>query len=579
MRHADQDANNMNVIESVQTVIAAAPVPGHIAEQVENRDIAKAVEVAAIFDDTVLAMRHYNQPQAGRASGLTKMVLGSAGAALFGVCALFGASYLEVVKEKQETAAPTKRAPKSPIRDIATTGLLLYGIGGLLYGVHRASGERKENEFSIGSDAQATFPCDAQALPLVKFPLLRSTGTGYQVLFSDGMQGELRVSGQHTALSGLREQGVARPLADIPGAYALTLPQGGTLHLRHAQVEFMLRSVVSPRHMPAPLRVDWRAQGYTMGVLAGASLMLGLMFATPPDPKSLALDAFSNQALVAILVKAEEPKQDETPWLATQPKSEPTRSGGQASKGPSGKSRSPEMITSKDVHIMSKPGKSDPSLSREAAREVASTTGILQVLHSSNAFAGLRTAAVFGNDAKEALDGVAADVCGEGAACNPGMGLVGVGPGADGTGERTIGLGNFPTGNGPGNGPGKGGYRGPRLKEHIAAAPPQWTLGPPEVVGSLDREVIRRVIRGHMNEVKFCYEKELAHDASLSGRVVVKFTIASNGKVAASAVGDSTLPSLAAASCIARAVGRWEFPQPHGGIVGVSYPFVLKHAN
>jgi hypothetical protein len=30
--------------------------------------------------------------------------------------------------------------------------------------------------------------------------------------------------------------------------------------------------------------------------------------------------------------------------------------------------------------------------------------------------------------------------------------------------------------------------------------------------------------------------------------------------------------------CIAGAVRRWEFPKPEGGIVIVSYPFVLKAA-
>src|SRR5438067_335392 len=48
--------------------------------------------------------------------------------------------------------------------------------------------------------------------------------------------------------------------------------------------------------------------------------------------------------------------------------------------------------------------------------------------------------------------------------------------------------------------------------------------GDAQVRGSLDKEVIRRTIQRHLNEVKFCYERELQKQPSLSGKVIVQFT-------------------------------------------------------
>jgi outer membrane biosynthesis protein TonB len=61
--------------------------------------------------------------------------------------------------------------------------------------------------------------------------------------------------------------------------------------------------------------------------------------------------------------------------------------------------------------------------------------------------------------------------------------------------------------------------------------------------------------------------------------VTIQFTIAHTGIVAVSKVQKSTMGSPPVETCIARAVRRWKFPKPKGGgIVIVSYPFVLRAA-
>lgn len=102
-----------------------------------------------------------------------------------------------------------------------------------------------------------------------------------------------------------------------------------------------------------------------------------------------------------------------------------------------------------------------------------------------------------------------------------------------------------------------------------------------EVTGSLDREVITRVVRRHINEVRYCYERALSDEPLLSGRLTVSFVISPSGSVSVASIRDSTFPvsstTAAMNACVASAVRRWVFPTPvGGGIVTVNYPFVLN---
>lgn len=96
-----------------------------------------------------------------------------------------------------------------------------------------------------------------------------------------------------------------------------------------------------------------------------------------------------------------------------------------------------------------------------------------------------------------------------------------------------------------------------------------------EVDGALDRDVIRRIVRAHIGEVRYCYNEGLEHDPELAGRVVVSFVIGAEGKVTRSSADadfEGDVPD-----CIAKAVSGWLFPRPADGKdVAVKYPFVLE---
>jgi TonB family protein len=103
--------------------------------------------------------------------------------------------------------------------------------------------------------------------------------------------------------------------------------------------------------------------------------------------------------------------------------------------------------------------------------------------------------------------------------------------------------------------------------------------GTATVRGSLDKNIIRSVIREHISEVRDCYERQLARRPELAGQVQVKFTIGSTGDVVSSVLGHSDLAAPPVESCVVAAVRGWMFPPPQGGgIVIVTYPFKFSPA-
>jgi TonB family protein len=199
--------------------------------------------------------------------------------------------------------------------------------------------------------------------------------------------------------------------------------------------------------------------------------------------------------------------------------------------------------------------------------------GILGVLRSTQA---AQFADIFGRDSAvgNAEENILGNLVGSEFANGYGVGgwgVTGSGAGGGGVNLTTIGVGNYNTlgHDGYGHGPGIGGlgHRPPHKMTGV-------TTGIVTIRGSLDKEIIRRVVHLHMNEVKYCYDKELVRKAGLEGRLSVQFVISPLGQVLSSVMQSSTMGNLHVEKCVVDAVKRWEFPKPTGGgIAIVSYPF------
>jgi hypothetical protein len=276
-----------------------------------------------------------------------------------------------------------------------------------------------------------------------------------------------------------------------------------------------------------------------------------------------------SRTIIPFTIKAPEP--EPIPEALTERTGKGPGEAGKALAGKEGKMGNPNWKKPSGAYAIKGNGQ-DMHLGKAEAEAEARTKGILGVLAANQ---DSRFTSIFGRgtavgDAQEDVMGnlLAANI-GDGYGTG-GFGIVGTGPGGGGIGLATIGTGNFNTlgGRGYGHTPGFG-----EMRRHIAR-PPTVTQGTVTIRGSLDKEIIRRVVHLHMNEVKYCYDQELVRTTGLEGRISIQFIIATTGQVINSFVQSTTMNNARVESCVAGAVKRWDFPKPTGGgIAIVSYPF------
>jgi TonB family protein len=157
------------------------------------------------------------------------------------------------------------------------------------------------------------------------------------------------------------------------------------------------------------------------------------------------------------------------------------------------------------------------------------------------------------------------------------MALRGGGLGGGGTGKGVMfGAGELGTGVAGGKGLGKGGEglgnKGRATREAELALDGAGA----HVSGFLSREQINRVVQANRAAIKYCFESALQQNPRLQGAVHAHWRIDRQGNVATARVAKSTLGDAKVEGCILRQIKRWKFPEPDGGEVEVTYPFLLR---
>jgi len=158
-----------------------------------------------------------------------------------------------------------------------------------------------------------------------------------------------------------------------------------------------------------------------------------------------------------------------------------------------------------------------------------------------------------------------------------GLGLRGMDRGGGGE-ARTYGIGNVWS-RGRSNGEDGLGSGVQLTRDPSAKKPGPWIDSPPpEMTGSIDRDLVRQVIRSHVSQIRFCYESRLAVLPDLAGKVRVRFVIGGEGEVTQAGIDEGTTISDATLrTCVVSKVRGWLFPKPKGGGTAVvTYPFWLR---
>lgn len=379
--------------------------------------------------------------------------------------------------------------------------------------------------------------------------------------------------------------GEERELSDI------TLGAGIEASLELGDFRVLVREVKEGKRV-APRRsaVDRQPLFFIGGTMAVAGILLGLMALSPAHGMAMTGDRLDpNSRLVNYITEQAEFEEPEVEY-------EEAASGGeegQQAEGEEGAMGDVESTEQNNAYAIE--GDATPEerqIAREHSREEAAHAGILGVLPTAMMALNSPTSPfgadnAIGSDADSFLGALTGQQIGDNSGLG-GLGLMGVGRGGGCTGPdcglATIGLGSEGIGRGLGDcesGPCLGGGSGPSgtslgLRNHRTRVPTIRSPGA-TVNGALSRETIRRVIRRHHNEVKFCYERALQSNPGLEGRVTTRFMISPAGSVVGSSIVGTTLNHAETESCVRNVLTRFTFPSPdNGGMVSVTYPFIFS---
>lgn len=567
----------------------AMPAAPMMAAEVEEPG-ARAVEVAAMLGDSVLGVKHCMDPRGGK---VTRATWGFAAGGLACLIASASAFYVSVdtaARNKAALAVHVERGkPERSFRpetvsyavDGIAFGGLALGIFGLTAALARSRRERRSPLFRIGTAPDVELAV-AQA-PAASFPMIATQGDDFVFNFGAGMDGELTVDGQSTTFSELVAQGRAKPSMTTAGALELPIPSKGRIRAQAGAATFLVTAVAKPRAASAPLfNIENRTLAYA-GCSLAAHLAAVLLLSTVPTEANgvnVGIDMNEQSSLTSKIASNEDVPPEPKDELDVGPEGGGAEPGAKMAldEGAAGK---PNATRTDGRMQMKNNNAEQPQLSREQAIDYARTAG---VLGSTKALQGGIASLTGNHDWSNGFDdadiyGPLFGTSGEGRG-NFGFGRNNYGPGGGCMSEPcgTYGTGRYgtvPNGRNAGDGfDGPGGSWG-RNRRHTPQVPAP-VLSQPNLVGNLDKAIIKRYIKRNLHKIAYCYESELLARPGIEGTVMVNFMISGSGTVTTSS-GNGFDGKVS--NCVAGVVKNIEFPRPtDGGTVQVNYPFTFHAA-
>jgi len=289
-------------------------------------------------------------------------------------------------------------------------------------------------------------------------------------------------------------------------------------------------------------------------------LMFGLIMYFVPARPSMGVNEIPDR-FVELSADKPEPEEDKK---SKKPDANPDAGEGAKAKREEGK------VGKKDAKMEKAKGNKVDIQKAQKDRQVAENAGLLGALADDGGMDG-----VFGSSALDSslTGGVGGLIGAKGTQIGAGgLGSRGSGLGGGGTASGLGGLGTKGIGSGKSGYGSGGGNFGAKGEGGIGTVG-----GDPIILGALDRSLIDAVIKRHMNQIRYCYQRELTKKPSLGGKIVIKFVIAKDGSVSSASKKSSTMGNGAVEQCIVGRFMRMKFPEPKGGgIVIVSYPFIFS---
>lgn len=415
-------------------------------------------------------------------------------------------------------------------------------------------GERRMATHLLHPGRKLALGSTGDAVNATRAPLQFEAGDRhFSLTFQEGVVGELLRNGETPLSLG---DAVHRGLAiEEKQGWSFDLGRADVVRLGEGPVTLEAFRVRAPKKAIGALDLDYRFLN-TLLVCFAAFFALAVNAQLSEDEQYDEVGASEVTRMRHILVKAAEPlprKRSATEPVAESPKQQPKKSPAEGSP------RSP-----------SKPVK-DPGGNAPTALQLANS------IFSGRGASGVMGPGGLGKDLEGALGNVVA-VNGNGMG---GWSLRG--NGAGGVNGDPLQIGSIKR-SGVANRKGVGELcQGPGPCKKVSDGPTN-EIDPvfgctPDGAGAtcMDKDLIRKVIAGHRDQIRFCYELALQQSPALAGKVSVQFAVATSGTVAAARVENSSAKSEALSDCLVSRVRTWQFPVgKQGNGYRVTYPFVFK---
>lgn len=436
----------------------------------------------------------------------------------------------------------------------------------------------RPEKITIGESKECNFFSPVEALPGDNFPLVNNQGRRYYLQFTDTFSGHVELDGKTTSLTELVSQGEATKHKDGKfEVYRYRIHPNAKIRVELGSLTFLVQRVRPARLVPVDFfkRLDYMflgVFGITILTLVGGALAIWILtilgIFMRPD---LVDDLTRNEDIVASLII--EPEKKDIPIPKSVPIPRKKESAGNPDAGEGDKARGDEGKRGRQdaKHENTRGG----AFKAPSDKDIVDGAGVLGALTAQNAdlnaiFGSGQLAGGMNDNIGGLVGSTTADQRGSG-----GLGLKGTGKGGGGNSLNVGGLGTKGRGTGAsGHGSGAGVFGKGKGDASIG-------IGGEETVimGSLDPAIIDAVIKRHLAQIKYCYDRELPAKPKLHGKLVVQFVIESDGRVSTAKMHSSSMKDASVESCVADRFKKIRFPQPKGGgIVSVKYPLVFNSA-
>ncbi|MCP4809895.1 MAG: AgmX/PglI C-terminal domain-containing protein [Proteobacteria bacterium] len=402
------------------------------------------------------------------------------------------------------------------------------------------------------------FYVPTENLPHEDYHLFTWEGSSWVINIQDSWAGFVDIGEDRHTIQEMIESGKAS--AADSGTYKIEVDGNTRVVVDLGHVIFFSQLVSPGKKVVAAIteNLDYPFLGI-LSFMLFLGILTGVVVWTMPPRAQNELNEIPDRFVELLLQQPEVEKHKEK----SKPSGNPDAGEGAKAKREEGK------VGKKDAKMDKAKGNKVEMNKRQIDKEIAENAGVLGAMRD-----GAELDGVFGSSGlnSDITGGIGGLIGAKGVQIGSGgLGSRGSGLGGGGTAEGLGGLGTKGRGSGAsgyGSGGGNFGAKGEGGIGRIG--------GDPIILGALDKSLIDAVIKRNMNQIRYCYQRELTKNPNLGGKIVVKFVIAKDGTVSSASKKASTMGSPAVEQCINGRFMRFQFPEPKGGgIVIVSYPFIF----